>query len=202
MPANFPWDQKICSSHSALRICRRNWAFQNKKWGHGDYELRLPVTELESQWTGSECFCINQSIVSQKLSVLTHMWSKATLFVSIGTLVRAQNCLISPKHIRWIRAEKPSWTSWRLSKSVWFANTVLAFCCSFREHDAFTWFNYFLTKSLALNPARRGTGSVWPANLKHLPSHVIVLQKPPWKKSYSLFQGIREETWPWLAHKR
>lgn len=34
---------------------------------------------------------------------------------------------------------------------------MLAFCCSFREHDPFTWFNYFLTKSLAL-PNKNGSG--------------------------------------------
>lgn len=92
-------------------------------------------------------------------------------------------------------------SNWRFSKSIRFVNTVLAFCYSFRECDAFTWFNYFLTKSLALNPARRGAGFVRPANPKPLPSHLIVLQKAPWKKITPFFRALGKQFDPGLLIK-
>lgn len=135
------------------------------------------------QETGSERFHLDHTVVSQELRVLTRMYPTPWCVRVHRSVCYVTQLLDSPKQIKRIRAEKASWTSWRLNKSIWFVNAMLAFCCFFGEHNAFIWFNYFLTKSLALNQTRTGTGFVWPTNLKCLTSHVILLQRALYDKT-------------------
>lgn len=154
------------------------------------------------QSTGSECFHLNHSIVSQKLSVLTHMWSEAIAFLSIGTLVKSQNCLTHQSKSDELEQKSPpeqaggSTRVYGLQILCWLSAVPL-------ENRMFSLDLITSSENHLHWTQQEGEQDLYGQQTSSASHHTSQYCKGhPEKNHYTHFQGIRKAVWPWLAYKR
>lgn len=137
------------------------------------------------QWTGSECFYPNQSTVSQNHRVLAH---KLMVFVSIGTFVKSQNC--SAHQSKSEELEQKSTPEQAGGSTRIYGLQILCWLSAIPSENMILPLDLITSSQNHLHcPTRMGMGFVQPANLKPLPSHVLLLQRASWKKALLPFSG-------------